>query len=365
MDLIRRKGPVSRIELSRLSGLTAGAISRHAKELLLLGLIDCGETVGGQVGKPAQPLSIRPSAGYSIGAAFYPKQIDLVIVSFDGVVIAQKTCKFDEGSPEEAADIIAQEVDAMTAALHIRRWRCFGAGIGVSGYSAGSKTSRWMVSPLASWREKNLSEIFRQKLDMPVWVENITSAGAFAQIYNIDEGKFQDVVFLHIGYGVGAGIIIGGGLHVGRHGDSGSIGSFFPMDQPRPSGLDLLEAIRTSGISVETMRDIDPDDPAMQAVIEAWIERASEQISIVAIGAWLWLDPDAIVLGAPFPKEITQAIAHKVEAHINAHWTGLTRPKIFPSPLGEKTTSIGAALMPIHQVCSSAALPSSFRRVSA
>jgi predicted transcriptional regulator len=76
LELIRRHAPVTRAELARLSGLTAGAITQQCRELMFLGLVVEGERNTGQRGQPSLPLRLNPGGGCAIGLSFSPGFID-------------------------------------------------------------------------------------------------------------------------------------------------------------------------------------------------------------------------------------------------------------------------------------------------
>ncbi|MBR7410035.1 sugar kinase, partial [Klebsiella pneumoniae] len=76
--------PVTRAELARLSGLTAGAITQQCRELMFLGLVVEGERNTGQRGQTSLPLSLNPGGGCAIGLSFSPGLIDMTVVALSG-----------------------------------------------------------------------------------------------------------------------------------------------------------------------------------------------------------------------------------------------------------------------------------------
>lgn len=352
LDLIRKLAPVPRVKLSDLSGLTPGAVTRHCKELLLQGLIKQGETSTGQRGQPAQPLLIDPNGGFSIGAAFYPNQIDLALIDFAGTVLAQDSFKFNEQNPTQTAKQLALLAQSMLSGAGLSMHTCLGVGLAVPGFSRDNSKARQTVDALNSWRNSDLQSIFEAQLQAPCIVENIASAGAFTQLYELSNRCNQHIIFLHIGYGIGAGIIAEGRLYTGHLGNAGEIGGLYPLDKPRPSGLDLLNTLANAGIRIKSMDDIDENDADIQPILDQWLSRASEQLTDIAHSAQRWFAPEQIVIGGPLSINIMQRIASKVAQKTESYVGSLPRIPISAAPQGARTTAIGAAFMPIHQLCS-------------
>ncbi|MHA7899855.1 MAG: ROK family transcriptional regulator [Henriciella sp.] len=356
LDLIRRHNPISRVELAPLSGLSSGALVRISRELILRDLVEIGETVGGNRGQPRQPLLINPRGAFSIGAAFYPKQLDIAITNFAGVPIAQESHAFDDLDPAGTAKLAWRFIRRMIKARKsLNMEKCLGIGLAVPGYLTSHQASLRTVEELKSWRDVDMSAIFEVETGLPTWVENIASAGALTELYRPTKSDPRHIVFLHIGYGVGAGIIISGELYRGRGGNAGEVGVFFPGDGPRPSGLDFLNMLNASRAErYATLSDIDFESVSREATVQDWIVRVAHQISDLAKTAKYWLAPDEFVVGGPFPNEILDQVTDRLRPHVNLPDEEMPAMKIRTSKAGPRTTAIGAALLPIHYTCSPA-----------
>src|SRR5688572_6200187 len=81
---IRVLGPLTRVELAGITGLTGPAIANITKRLLQDGLIEeAGQRRGGR-GQPPTKLVVRADACYSIGVNIDRDHITLVLVDFSG-----------------------------------------------------------------------------------------------------------------------------------------------------------------------------------------------------------------------------------------------------------------------------------------
>src|ERR1700760_3966638 len=100
------------------------------------------------------------------------------------------------------------------------------AGIGVScGGPLDSKRGIIQAPPnLSTWIDIPIVEILGAEFGCPVYLENDANAGALAE-YRFGAGKgAANMVFLTMGTGFGAGIIINGRIYQGANGNAGEIG---------------------------------------------------------------------------------------------------------------------------------------------
>lgn len=352
LDLVRRYQPISRVELASLSGLTSGALVRLSRELLLRDLLEIGEIVAGGRGQPRQPLLINPKGAFSVGAAFYPKQLDIALTDFTGKAIAQESHHFEDLEPSATAKIVWAHTKRIVRAKRLRLEKCLGMGLAVPGYLKGQSASLRTVEELGTWRGVDLSAVFEAESGLNTWTENIASAGAMTELYRPTKSDPRHIVFIHVGYGVGAGIIIAGELHRGRNGNAGEIGAFFPGDEARPSGLDFLHTANALGKTHATLADMEFSELSKEPKILDWIDRASDQIATLGRMAKHWIAPDEFVIGGPFPSSFVEQLADTLRRKINTPDEDSVPMNVRGSEAGPRATAIGAALLPIHNNCS-------------
>ncbi len=89
LHAIRVSGPVTRTDLSQMTGLTAAAIANITKRLLRSRLILEAGTTRGLRGQPATKLIINPDCCFSMGLNVDRDHITLVVVDFSGTVRAR------------------------------------------------------------------------------------------------------------------------------------------------------------------------------------------------------------------------------------------------------------------------------------
>ena len=155
------------------------------------------------------------------------------------------------------------------------------------------------------------------------------------------------VVFL-LGYGIGAGVIEDGRLLKGEFGGAAEIGGLYPMDQPRPTTMDLLSVLREAGCAVQSIAHFDEACIGHEALIERWLDRAAGQLESVVSSAIAWFDPGEIVFSSPLPASVMARLAARLN-HGQLRWPCHRQPtEIRVSRLGGSSIALGAALLPIH-----------------
>ncbi len=352
LDLIRRRQPVSRVELVDASGLTSGAIVRITRELLLRDLIEIGDVVGGARGQPRQPLLINAKGRFSIGAALYPHQLDVALIDFSGAIISQESFAFADDPPAEAATQIWAHARKMIRSKRLRLDKCLGVGVAVPGYLAKDNAALRTVEELATWRGADVCEIVEAETGLPCWMENIASAGALTELYRSTKQDPRHIVFVHVGYGVGAGLIVSGELYRGKGGNAGEVGVLFPGSAARPSGFDFLKTLNAAGWEHRSLAEVDFEEVSQTEIVVAWLSRASDQVARLAETASCWLAPDEFVIGGPFPMAFLDRFVQTLAAKIKMSETDMPEMRIRASWAGPRATAVGAALLPIHYNCS-------------
>lgn len=93
---------------------------------------------------------------------------------------------------------------------------------------------------LLGWRDLQLKDRLQRALAVPVFVEQDANAAALGEQWCGSAKHLRDFVFLALGTGVGAGLVLGGMLHRGSHCAAGEVGDLVPdrhrLGQGHPGG---------------------------------------------------------------------------------------------------------------------------------
>jgi predicted NBD/HSP70 family sugar kinase len=189
--------------------------------------------------------------------------------------------------------------------------------------------------------------VFAAAMPVPIIVENDAASAALGErIHGVGIG-LDTFMLVHIGHGVGGGLILDGALFRGAHDNAGMIGVNFPMTAPRPSGQDLFQTLARAGINAVDFDALETIDLAHPAV-KGWIDRAGAQLANGLHAVVRVLDPQAVILGGRLPPDLQAALFNAMPladrlADDLASGTNLPGPRILNSTLGMHAGVTGAA----------------------
>lgn len=227
VNLLRRRGPLSRAELSRLTGLAPSALSRLSAALISEGLVrELGKTPS-PAGRPPILLGINPEYASSVGVKIEAKRVLAARVDLLGRVRAETAVPFVDPEPQEVLAALERAISPLF------RGKILGIGIAVSGF-VDSVAGTCLFSPILGWHGVELARPLAERFGVPVHVENDVNALTLAEArYGAGRGT-TDFVCITVGEGLGAGIVIGGKLYRGAFGGAGEFGhTLFDPSGPR------------------------------------------------------------------------------------------------------------------------------------
>jgi glucokinase-like ROK family protein len=248
LDVVRHEAASSRPEIMRRTGLGRGVIVQRVEELIGRGLLaesGLGPSTGGRA---PRAIRLNASAGHILVADLGATSIGVGIADLSGNLIEQH---------EEPADItrgpeaILGRVDELLAELTDRAddslGGLWGIGIGVPGpveFATGRPTSPPIMP---GWDDYPVRERFTERHGVPVWVDNDVNLMALGE-YRAGAARGHDAaIFVKVGTGIGAGILIDGKLHRGAQGSAGDVGHIQVTDDPqiicRCGNVGCLEAL--------------------------------------------------------------------------------------------------------------------------
>lgn len=248
LDAVRRGAASTRPEIIRRTGLGRGVIVQRVEELISHGLLvetGLGPSSGGRA-----PRTIRfnANAGHILVADLGATSIGVGIADLSGQLVELYE---EPADVSDGPDAILGRVDELFAELRSKsddtRGDLWGIGIGVPG-PVEFATGRPASPPIMpGWDAYPVRERFRARHSVPVWVDNDVNLMALGE-YRAGVARGHDAaVFIKVGTGIGAGIIIEGKLHRGARGCAGDVGHIQVTDDPsvvcRCGKIGCLEAL--------------------------------------------------------------------------------------------------------------------------
>ncbi|GKU81872.1 ROK family transcriptional regulator [Niallia sp. NCCP-28] len=222
LNLIINHSPISRADIAQQSGLNKGTVSSLVSELLEEQLIyesGPGESSGGR--RPVM-LLFNQGAGYSIGLDLGVNYILGVLTDLQGNVVFSKNEKYKNTTYEETLNHVKKVISFLINAAPPSPYGIVGIGIGAPGIV--NKEGDVLLAPNLGWKNVSLKAEIEEAFHLPVIIENEANAGAYGEKkFGIGQ-QFDNLIYVSVGIGIGAGIIINGELYSGFNGHSGEVG---------------------------------------------------------------------------------------------------------------------------------------------
>ncbi len=225
LNLIRIHAPVSRTQLSVLSGLSSGTIVNIIAELLDQQLVVEQGIAESTIGRKAGLLDLDPEGGYVIGLSLIEEEIIAVaLLNLLGeVVLTESWTAPLRSQGSTAVQALAKGVESFLARSNIPRPKILGLGCGFSGYvsaQSGHVIDDW----IHQWHNLDVSTTLSHALHMPVYLDNIVNClGCYEHLFG--RGKqYRDFLVVTVGRGVGLAMVINGEVYRGAHGGGGEFG---------------------------------------------------------------------------------------------------------------------------------------------
>lgn len=242
LDLLRTagEGGISRLELAESTGLTPQAVSKITARLRTEGLAAGAGQRASTGGKPRTVLCLVPSAAYAVGLHLDRDELTAVVVDLAGAPVAVRTAPFDLGAGAgEVVETAAGQVEAVRAeAVRLARTpgaagpgRLLGVGVALPGPLDHATGVLGRVTGFPRWDGFPLRDALADRLGLPVVLDKDTNAAALGLALR---GPGDSFAYLHLGTGLGAGLVLGGALYRGDRTGAGEFGhQVIQLDGPR------------------------------------------------------------------------------------------------------------------------------------
>ncbi len=313
-ELLQRPG-TSRAELADRTGLSRATVSTLVDELGRAGLV--GEHDGPvdmrrkNAGRPPVLLSLVAEAAFAVGLDLGHQHVRVAVCDLSGrLVVHEWSAAQVDHAPVESIDLAHELVRSALRTAGIEIGQVLGVGMGLAAPFNKITGELEADGILPGWHGIRPAAEMEARLGVPVRLENDANAGALGERAFGAGSGIDDMVYVRLSAGVGAGLILGGETYRGAKGIAGEIGHVM-VD---PGGLicrcgnrGCLETVaspvavaamleRSTGRPVSVQRLLDlvqqGDRGAQRAVAEAG-EAVGRVLSVVVN----LLNPELVVVG--------------------------------------------------------------------
>lgn len=373
LRLIWREHQISRAEISRRMDLSRSTVTEVVKELLKTGLITevgSGESSGGR--KPIV-LEFQDDAKVILGIDIGASHVSVAMTNLRGKLLFWKEEEFSvREDPEGTHKLIDKLCEESLSSLKSGKQMLLSVGVSVPSPVDPIHPEYLSESIIPAWHGKSGIERLREKYGVPVYIDNDANLGALAEHWWGAGRNIDDLIYIKISSGIGAGYILEGQLYRGARGIAGEM-SHMPIDpNGRLCGCGLRGCLSTVISAwalkerLRTLAALYPDSPliqgepgiidiedaalnddplAIQVVSEATIYLSSAITSIVNL-----MNPELIIIGGSLSRLGTLVLDPIRENLVkSALVSTVSTTQLKASELGSRGIAIGAATLAIEQ----------------
>jgi predicted NBD/HSP70 family sugar kinase len=228
LNLIRRRQPISRADLARVSGLQRSTVSLITEQLVRERWVVRGPI--GRLPRGRRPTFLRLNDRRAILVAdLRPDQTRVGVADVNGHFLSQETIA-TTNDPRATAESLAARIRHL---MQVHSDLVFeGVGISLPG-RINEKTQQVIFAPNLGWPDFDLKGAIEQATGMRVELENAANACALAEVWFGHAEKIRDFVVVTVAEGIGTGVFVNGQLARGRKGMAGEFGHV-PLDPTGP-----------------------------------------------------------------------------------------------------------------------------------
>ncbi|MFG3205523.1 ROK family protein [Streptomyces sp. NPDC048192] len=342
LGLLRDAGAegISRLELAERTGLTPQAVSKITARLREEGLAAQAGRRASTGGKPRTVLRLVPEAGHAVGVHLDRDELRVVLVDLDGAVVGERRAGLGLGAGADAVPaVVADTVETVVreslgrgGARLSGAGTLLGVGVAVPGPLDHARGVLHRVTGFPEWDGFPLRDALAERLGVPVVVDKDTNAAALGLSVGGEGGAGGSFAYLHLGTGLGAGLVIGGRVHRGARTGAGEFGhQVVQLDGPLCECGDrgCVEAL------------------CLDAVRRGETARAARVLGVGAANLAGLLDIDAVLLGgrtvAGAPEVFVRGVAEVLDARARREGATGGAVPVRCAPRGERVVAEGAA----------------------
>jgi predicted NBD/HSP70 family sugar kinase len=379
LDAVRRRSPVSRVELAQVTGLTNQTVSNVVRRLLEADLVRERGQAPSRGGKPRTLLELCPDGAYAVGAHLDPDSTVAVLLDLSGRVLRRQRMRTAAGSdPDRLVRLLGRAVNGLVTRAGVAREKVLGLGVAVPG---PIDTRRGVVLDppnLPAWHRVPLTDILGRATQLPVVMDNDATAAAIGERWAGGADRAGSFLFVYIGTGIGGGVMFADGALRGDSGNAGEFGHVLVVPGGKLchcgargcleayaapyavladfAALHGRSAAEDLGLCLDPARTRTDWDRLCAAAAKGdtraagALQTAARHVGQAALTAVNLLDVPRIVLGGEGLRGSEEYFRRAIDTAVNG-WSlarSVRTVSVVPSLIGDAVGAVGAASLVLH-----------------
>jgi predicted NBD/HSP70 family sugar kinase len=226
LSSLRKHPAQTRAKLATRTGLTRSTISNLTDELIAKNFIHEVGYEPSSGGRRGILLELNPQGGSAIAIKINASSVQCALSNFIGEISWHQLVPLSSTRADHVLSI-AKNLIHEAIKQNYKNIPILGIGVGVTGLV--SDDGSVIYSKFLDWENINFCKDWEKQFNLPVIVDNEVSLAAFGENHYGSGIKDSHFIFVEIGYGLGAGVVLEGQLYQGKNGYAGEIGYVMSM----------------------------------------------------------------------------------------------------------------------------------------
>ncbi|MBU0479269.1 ROK family transcriptional regulator [bacterium] len=377
LELIRRNGPITRAEISKITDLNIVTISNYINTYINEGLVVEGGMEASSGGRKPTLVKLKENYGYAIGLDLGHMGIEGtnmigVVVDISGKVREKIEHKRVKDTMDKIITKSLELIDELVNKDKVYKDRIKGVGIGISGVideTLGTVRDSSKNGMRASYL--SMIDLIEQRFGIPSLLGNDATFAAFGEKMYAIPMDVENIVYMYSD--IGTGIIIKGNLYCGATGSAGEVRINYPQNAEYlkfsksfsfllPLGLDLgltnraRKLIKDEGVksSISSIAGDNLESVTIENIIEAaksgdtfaieLLEDAAVNLGVRVAYLVNLFNPEIVIIGGGIEK--AESLFLEPLRKTVKKWAfeePANTVKILPAQLGIEGVALGAA----------------------
>jgi predicted NBD/HSP70 family sugar kinase len=366
-QLIREGRCRTRKDLIEYTGLSRSTITDRVDRLIDAGYLRESGVATSAGGRPPSVLEVDPGSHLILVADLGAGHAGVALTDLSATSLAEEftELRIDRG-PEAVLTWVREAFHRLLGRTGRSLGAVCGIGIDVPGsvdHQAG-RVNRSFLMP--GWDDHPVAEVLSRSFDVPILVENDATAMAMGEWWSAWR-SCRSLLLVKVSTGIGAGVVIDGGIYRGAEHAAGSIGHVRLREQDDrvctcgskgcvaslASGQAVARDLKSGLTSRDVVRLVQAGDPEAIALTQ----EAGRTLGIVLSTAVSLLNPGVLVLAGDMAETQEHYLTGIRESVYRRSLPYITHNlEIATSTLGRRAGIVGAAVSVIEHVLSAPAV---------
>jgi N-acetylglucosamine repressor len=386
LELLRKRGPISRPEISKEIGINVVTISNYIDDFIKHNLVFEKELDISEGGRRPVLLDLNPQGGYIIGVGLNLMNMVGLLVDLKGNIITKtQIAKPQKPSVKDITESLLQIIREIFRRSKDYAANIKGVGVGIAGLVNKQDGSIHWPQKMDHYYtyasvDLPLKSLIEREFNVPTLIENDATSACFGEYWLGIESGIRNLIYMFSG--VGCGLLINGQIYRGAQGYAGEVSIYNYKEQDSfnceagnscflkrwEMDLGILDEVKARlsqdkeaaakffKLTSSNMDNVDLKSVLIASrtgdpVVLAALDTAAKRLGIKIAHMVNLLNPEMVVLGGGL-EEAGEGFLNKVTSTVK-EWSFREETedlKIVYSQLRENAVALGAASLVMQRL---------------